>query len=151
MRTAALPPVLDKDKAEDLDPGAPLPLRDAGSGYAALVSSGYADDIPALALGAATLQGTVPATEEWLQVTCQDVRVDKSCSWVQGEQGAPPVLLQGVHVTLAATFRQLGVGIAIEGSTVTGTVLSCRLETGRSALCRLPELPRSGRRIGDGP
>ena len=43
-RMAALPPVLDKDTAEDLEQGGPFPLKDAGSGYAALGSLGYADD-----------------------------------------------------------------------------------------------------------
>ena len=55
VRTAALPPVLDEDAAEDLEPGGPLPLKDAGPGYAALWSSGYADDTRAVALGAASL------------------------------------------------------------------------------------------------
>ena len=80
------------------------PPGDAGPGYASLGSSGYADDTHAVALGAASLQGTVPATEEWLQVTGQDVRVDKSCSWVLGEQGTPAVLLRGVPIPLAATI-----------------------------------------------
>ena len=54
-RTAALPPVLDEDAADDLEPGALPPLKDAGPGYAALGSSGYADDTQAVALGAASL------------------------------------------------------------------------------------------------
>ena len=145
-RTAALPPVLDEDVADELEPGAPLPLKDASPGYAALGSSGYADDTQAVALGAASLQGMVPATEEWLQVTRQHVRVDKSCSKVQGEQGALAMLLRGVSILLAATFRQLGVDIAIGGSKITGPVLSRRLEAGRSALCRLPRLSTYDRR-----
>ena len=81
-RTAALPLVLDEDAADNLEPGALLPLKDAGTGYAALGSPGYADDTQAVALVAASLQEMVPTTEEWLQVTGQDVRVDKCCSWV---------------------------------------------------------------------
>ena len=54
-QTAALMPALDEDAAEDLEPGTPLPLKDAGPGYAALASSGYADDTQAVALGAAAL------------------------------------------------------------------------------------------------
>ena len=104
------------------------------------------DDTQAVALGAASLQETVPATEEWLRVTGQDVRVDKSCSWVQGEQGAPAVLLRGAPIPLATTFRQLGVDIAIGGSKTTGLVLSRRLEAGRSALRRLPHLSAYDRR-----
>ena len=80
----------------------------------------------------------LPLGEEWLQVTGPDVRVDKSCSWVQGEQGAPADLLRGVPIPLAATFRQLGVDVAIGGFRITGPVLSRRLEAGRSALRRLP-------------
>ena len=79
-QTAALPPALDEDAADDLEPGALLPLKDAGPGYASLRSSGYADDTQAVALGAAALQDTGTATEGWLQITGQDVRVDKSCS-----------------------------------------------------------------------
>ena len=128
--------------------GASLPLKDAGPGYAALGSSGYADDAQAVALGAAFLQGTDPTTEEWLQVTGQDVCVcvDKSCSWVQGERGAPAVLLRGVPIPLADTFRQLGMDVAIGGSRATGLMLSRRLEAGRSALRRLPQLSTYDRR-----
>ena len=143
---AALPPVLDEDAAENVEPGGPLPLKDVGPGYAALGSSGYADDTQAVALGAAALGGTVPAMEEWLQVTGQDIGTDKSCSWVHGEQGAPAVLLRGVPIWLAATFRQLGVDIAIGGSRVTGPVLSQRLEAGQSALRLLPHLSTYDRR-----
>ena len=139
-RTAALPPVLDEDAAADLEPPPPLSLKDAGPGYAALGSLGYADDTQAVALGAASLQGTVPTTEEWLQVAGQDVRVDKSCSWVQGEQDAPAALRRGVLIQVAATFRQPGVDVAIGGSRVTGSVLSRRLEAGQSALRHLPHL-----------
>ena len=136
--TAALPPTLDEDAADDLDPGALPPLKIAGPGYDALGSSGYADDTQAVALGVAAVQDTVPATEEWLRVTGQDVCMDKSCSWVQREQGAPAVLLRGVPMPLATTFRQLGVDVATGGSNVTGPVLSRRLDAGRSALRRPP-------------
>ena len=139
-RTAALPPTLDEDAAADLEVGAPLPLKDAGLGYAALGLSGYADDTHVVALGAASLQGTVPTTEECLPVTGQDVRVDKSCSWVQGEQGAPANVLRGVPIPLADTFCQLGVDVAFGGSRATGPVLSRRLEAGRSALRCVPHL-----------
>ena len=99
-----------------------------------------------MALGAAAFQELVPTTEEWLRVTGQDVRVDKSCSSVQGEQGAAAVLLRGGPIPLATTFRQLGVDIAIPGSKTTGPVLSRRLEAGRSALRRLPHLSTYDRR-----
>ena len=81
-RTDALFPVLYEDAAEDLEPGATLPLKDASPGYTALGSSGYADGTQAVPLGAAYLQGTVPATEEWLQVTGQDAGMDESYCWV---------------------------------------------------------------------
>ena len=139
-QTAALPPALHEDAADDMELGALLPLKDAGPGYAALGSPGYADDSQAVALGTAALQDAVPATEEWLRITGQDVRVDKSFSWAEGEQGAPAVLLRGVPIPLPIAFRQLGVDIAIGGSKATGPVLSRRLEVGRSALRRLPHL-----------
>ena len=142
-RTAGLPPVLDVDTADVLEQGAPLPLKGAGPGYAAMGSPGYADDTQAVTLGAASLQGRVPATEEWLQVTMQDVRVDKCSSWVFGEQGAPVVLLRGLPIPLALTFRYVGVDIAIG---VIGPVVSPRLEAGRSALRRLLYLSTYERR-----
>ena len=77
----------------------------------------------------------------------QDVRVDKSCSWVQGEDGAPAVLLRGVPIPVASTFRQLGVDVAIGGSRGTGPVLAKRLEAGRRALRRLPHLTTFDRRV----
>ena len=74
------------------------------------------DDTQAVALGAASLQATVPATEEWMQVTWQDVCVDEPYSWVQGEQG---VMLWGISIPMAASFRRLGIDVAIGGSGVT--------------------------------
>ena len=143
---APRPPVLDEDTSADLEVGAPLPLKDAGPGYAALGSLGYADDTQAVAVGAASLQGAISTTEEWLQVTGQDVRVDKSCSWVQGEQRAPAVLLRGVPPSrwrrLAANRRRC----RHWGFQCTGPVLSRRLEAGRSALRRLPHLSTYDRR-----
>ena len=59
-RTATLPPTLDEGAAADLETGAPLPLKDAGPGYAALGSSGYAEDTQVVAVGAASLHVTVP-------------------------------------------------------------------------------------------
>ena len=72
--------------------------------------------------------------------------MDKSCSWVQWEQGALAVLLRGIPIPLADTFRQLGVDAAIGGSETTGPVLSRRVEAGRSALRRLPHLSTYDRR-----
>ena len=43
-QTAALPPAADEDAADNLEPGALLPLNDAGPSNTALGSSGYADD-----------------------------------------------------------------------------------------------------------
>ena len=72
--------------------------------------------------------------------------MDKSCSWVQGERGAPALLLWGVPIPLATPFRQLRVNAAIGGSKATGQVLSRRLEARRSALRRLPHLSTYDRR-----
>ena len=43
-QVCALPPTLHGHAADDLQPGTLLPLQDAGAGYAALGSSGYAND-----------------------------------------------------------------------------------------------------------
>ena len=68
-RTAALHPTLDEEAATHLGVGAPIPLKDAGRGYAALGSSGYADDTEAVAFGAASFEGAVPRTWRWIRVT----------------------------------------------------------------------------------
>ena len=65
--------------------------------------------------------------------------MDKSCSWDQGEHPALAVRLRRAPFPLAATFRQLGVDIAIGGPRVTGPVLSRHLEGVQSALRRLPQ------------
>ena len=85
-RTAALPPVPDEEAAAALEAGDPLSLKDAGPGYAALGSLGYADDTRAVAPGAAALEGTVPATEEWLRITGHGMQ--RSRAWC----GTPPIL-----------------------------------------------------------
>ena len=59
-------------------------------------------------------------TEDWRQLKSQDVCEDKSGSWVQGEHGAPAVLILGVPILLPATLCQLGVDVAIGGIGATG-------------------------------
>ena len=56
------------------------------------------------------------------------------------------MLVRGVPIPLAGTFRHLGVDAGIGGSRVTGPVLSRRLEGGRSALCCLHHLSTYERR-----
>ena len=73
------PPRCGRGAAADLEEGPPPPFKDAGPGYAAPGSSGYAGDTQAVALDAASLQGTLPLTEELMQVTGQNVRVDRRC------------------------------------------------------------------------
>ena len=80
------------------------------------------------------------------RITGQDVRVDKSCSWVQGEDGAPVFLLRGVPIPVADTFRQLGIDVAVGGSRTTGPALAKGLEAGRIARRRLSHLATFDRR-----
>ena len=83
VATVALPPALgeaDSDPEDGQWPPEPPPLVTQVAGYAALGSSGCADDTHAVAMGAAALQATTSATTEWLRVRGQDVRVDNSCS-----------------------------------------------------------------------
>ena len=159
VATVALPPALvvaeansesdqasqHSDSAEE--PELRLQLQEQGPGLAALGASGYADDTQAVAPGTAALQRTAPTTEAWLTLTGQDVRVDKSCSWSQGEGGAQAVLLRGLPIPAADCFRQLGVDVAVGGARSTGPVLARRLEAGRSVLRRLPHLPTFQRRV----
>ena len=72
--------------------------------------------------------------------------MDKSGSWVQGEQGDLADLLRGVPIVPADTFHQLGVEATIMGSRTRGPVLSRRLKAGRSALRCLPHLSTYERR-----
>ena len=53
--------------------------------------------------------GPPPRRRRGSTLTGQDVRVDKSCSWSQGEGGAQAVLLRGLPIPAADCFRQLGV------------------------------------------
>ena len=69
-----------------LHPRQPTALGDQGLG-AALGASGYADNTQAMALGAVALQCTTLTTEAWLLDTGQDVHMDKSFSWTQGDWG----------------------------------------------------------------
>ena len=159
VATATLPPALvaaeadsESDQASQHSDSAEeselhLRLQAQGPGMAALGASGYADDTQAVAPGTAALQRTAPTTEAWLTLTGQDVRVDKSCSWSQGEGGAQAVLLRGLPIPAADCFRQLGVDVAVGGARSTGPVLARRLEAGRSVLRRLPHLPTFRRRV----
>ena len=159
MATATLPPALvaaeadsESDQASQHCDSAEeselhLRLQAQGPGLAALGASGYADDTQAVAPGTAALQRTAPTTEAWLTLTGQDVRVDKSCSWSQGEGGAQAVLLRGLPIPAADCFRELGVDVAVGGARSTGPVLARRLEAGRSVLRRLPHLPTFQRRV----
>ena len=153
MATATLPPALaaaeadsESDQANQHNDSAEeselhLQLHAQGPGLAALGASCYADDTQAVAPGTAALQRTTPTTKAWLTLTGQDVRVDKSCSWSQGEGGAQVVLLRGLPIPAADCFHQLGVDVAVGGARSTGPVLAQRLDTGRSVLRRLPHLP----------
>ena len=143
------PPLSGRGRGRGPGAGGPTPPQGCRPRLRSARSSGYADDTGAVALGAATLQGTFPATEEWLQVTGQDLRVDKSCSSVHGEQGTPAVLLRGVPISMAATFRQLGVDVTIGGSRVTGPVLSrCAWKRGGAPYAAPPTSPSMTARSG---
>ena len=136
------PPHSGRGRGGGLGTGGPSPPQRCRPRLRRVAASSNADDIEAVAVGAASLQGTVPTTEEWLHITGQDVCVEKSCPRVQGEQRAPA----GVPILLEATFRQLGVDVAIVGSRFRGPVLSRRLEAGRTAPRHLPHLSTYDRR-----
>ena len=51
---------MDEEAAADLEVGAPLTLKKEGPGYAALLSSGCADDSRAVAWGQRPFKGQAP-------------------------------------------------------------------------------------------
>ena len=99
-----------------------MQLQAQGPDLAVLGASGYADDNRVMAPGMAAPQRTAPTTEAWLTLTGQDVHVDKSCSWSQGE-GVQAVLLRSLPLPLADCFRQLGVDVAVGRTRSKGPVL----------------------------
>ena len=124
-----------EDAADDLEPGAPLPLKDAGPGYAALGSSGYADDTQEGPWARPPSRGRSPQRRSGCRSL---VRTSAWTNLARGSRGnrAPRRSCSGES---RSRWRR--------GSRrITGLVLSRRLEAGRSALRRLPHLSTYDRR-----
>ena len=96
-----------------------------GAGRAALCPTGYADDTQAMTRTSQDRQEDVcDRTAEWLQITGQDVRPDKSGAWALGATAADaPARLRGLEIPNKDEFRQLGVGIRVEAQRGTGALL----------------------------
>ena len=66
--------------------------------------------------------------------------MDKSCSWVQGEQGALAVLLRGVPIPLAATFCSLTLTSPLGAPRPRDRFCPGAWRWGGGAVARLPHL-----------
>ena len=111
--TRELPPARRLLPAADPEDPPQVVLRDAGRGYVAVGDQGYADDTEAVAPGMGALRRTTPATERWLRLTGQSVNVDKSTSFLEGEDDPAPLLLLGEAIPRSQEFKRLGVGIRV--------------------------------------
>ena len=116
-------------------------LQDAGRGYVALGAQGYADDTEAVAPGMGALRQTTPATERWLRLTGQSVNVDKSTSFLEGEDDPAPLLLLGEAIPRSQEFKHLGVGIRVGHRRGAGATLEGRMDSIGEVLLRIPHLP----------
>ena len=121
-------------------------VRDSGRGYVAVGAQRYADDTEAVAPGMVAVRQTTPATERWLRLTGQSVNVDKSTSFLEGEDDPAPLLLLGEAISRSQEFKRLGVGIRVGHRRGAGATLEGRMDSMGEVLLRTPHLPTFERR-----
>ena len=97
---------------------------------------GYADDTYVVGEGMATLQGPLDATEEWLEMTGQEVNASKSLAFTT-EGGEAVVNIAGAAIPPSKEFRSLGVGIRLAGKPGTGPLLGQRMGRAADLLSRV--------------
>ena len=113
-----------------------------GAGRAALCPTGYADDTQAMTRTSQDRQDVCDRTAEWLRITGQDVRPDKSGAWALGATAADaPARLTGLEIPNKDEFRQLGVGIRVEARRGTGPLLQTRMDRAKAILRRIGCIP----------
>ena len=113
-----------------------------GAARAALCPTGYADDTQAMTHTSQDRQDVCDRTAEWLQITGQDVRPDKSRAWALGATAADaPARLRGLEIPHKSEFRQLGVGIRVEAQHGTGPLLQTRMDRAKAILHRIGCIP----------
>ena len=144
--TRELPPARRLLPAADPEDPPQVVLQDAGRGYVALGAQGYADDTEAVAPGMGALRQTTPATERWLRLTGQSVNVDKSTSFLEGEDDPAPLLLLGEAIPRSQEIKRLGVGIRVGHRRGAGATLEGRMNSIGEVLLRTPHLPTFERR-----
>ena len=133
VATRALPPVHGDQ---------PDMVVQRGAGRAALCPTGYADDTQAMTRTSQDRQDVCDRTAEWLQITGQDVRPDKSGAWALGATAADaPARLRGLEIPNKDEFRQLGVGIRVEARRGTGPLLQTRMDRAKAILRRIGCIP----------
>ena len=133
VTTRALPPVHGDQ---------PDMVVHRGAGRAALCPTGYADDTQAMTRTSQDRQDVCDRTAEWLRVTGQDVRPDKSGAWALGATAADaPARLRGLEIPNKDEFRQLGVGIRVEARRGTGPLLQTRMDRAKAILRRIGCIP----------
>ena len=87
-------------------------------------------------------QDVCDRTAEWLRITGQDVRPDKSGAWALGATAADaPARLRGLEIPHKDEFRQLGVGIRVEARRGTGPLLQTRMDRAKAILRRIGCIP----------
>ena len=129
-----------------LDTGAAAGQEAAGRGYVAVGAQGYADDTEAVAPGMGALRRTTPATERWLRLTGQSVNVDKSTSFLEGEDDPAPLLLLGEAIPRSQEFKRLGVKIRAGHRRGAEATLEGGMDSIGEVLLQTPHLPTFERR-----
>ena len=113
-----------------------------GAGRAALCPTGYADDTQVMTRTSQDRQDVCDRTAEWLRITGQDVRPDKSGAWALGATAADaPARLRGLEIPNKDEFCQLGVGIRVEARRGTGPLLQTRMDRAKAILRRVGCIP----------
>ena len=123
VTTRALPPVHGNQ---------PDMVVHRGAGRAALCPTGYANDTRAMTRTSQDRHDVCDRTGEWLRVTGQDVRPDKSGAWALGATAADaPARLRGLEIPNKDEFRRRG----------TGPLLQTRMDRAKAILRRTGCIP----------
>ena len=102
----------------------------------AVSAVGYCDDCYAMGETTEELEVATPVTEEWLDLTGQEINANKSVVFATKPGRHPPLLLQGVALPLKESFRSLGIEVAPAGEKGMGAILGGRVAKAHHMLKR---------------